>query len=59
MPIYVAIDMSPTRIGWVINQEGKDGAHHAIKFAAYCKRERERGREREGGMYKTVLSLQL
>ena len=29
-PIFVIVDMSPTGIGWVINQEGEDSARYAI-----------------------------
>ena len=34
MPIYMTVDASSTGIEWVINQEGEDGAHHAIIFGA-------------------------
>jgi hypothetical protein len=34
VPIYVTVDMSPTGIGWVINQEGEDGERFPIRFSA-------------------------
>jgi hypothetical protein len=34
IPIYVTMDTSPTRIGWVINQEGNDGERFPIRFGA-------------------------
>ena len=33
-PIYVTIDTSPNRIGWVINQEDDNGARFPIRFGA-------------------------
>ena len=43
MSIYVTVDTSPTGIGWVINQEGEDGARYAIRFGAKVLSERQRG----------------
>ena len=43
VPIYVTVDTSPTGIGWVINQEGEDGARYAIRFGAKVLSERQRG----------------
>ena len=33
-PIYVTVDTSPTRIGWVINQEDDNGTRFPIRFGA-------------------------
>ena len=32
VPIYVTVDTSPTRIGWVINQEDENGTRFPIRF---------------------------
>ena len=37
------MDTSPTGIGWVVNQEGKDGTRFPIRFGAKVLSERQRG----------------
>ena len=39
--IYVTVDTSGTRIGWVIYQEGEDSPHYAIRFGAKVLSERQ------------------
>ena len=41
--MYMIVDTIPTGIGWVINQEGEDGACHVIRFGAEVISERQRG----------------
>ena len=41
-PIYVTVDTSPTRIGWVINQEDKEKNRYEIRFGAKVLTERQR-----------------
>ena len=43
MSIFVTVDLSPTGIGWVINQEGEDGARYSIRFGAKVLSEWQRG----------------
>jgi hypothetical protein len=32
--IFVIVDTSPTRLGWVINQEDSEGNWYAVRFGA-------------------------
>ena len=41
--IYVTVDMSPTGIGWVINQEEDNRTRFPIRFGAKVLSERQRG----------------
>ena len=41
VPIYVNIDTSLTRIGWVINQEDEKGTRFPIRFGAKVLSERQ------------------
>ena len=43
IPIYVTVDMSPTRIGWVINQEDENNTRFPIRFGAKVLSGRQRG----------------
>ena len=38
--IYVTVDMSPTGIGWVVNQEDEDDMHFPIRFGTKVLSER-------------------
>ena len=42
-PIFVTVDTSLTKIGWVINQEDETGMRFAIRFGAKVLSERQRG----------------
>ena len=37
VPVYVTVDTSPTRIGWVINQEDENGTGLPIRFGAIAR----------------------
>ena len=41
--MYITVDTSPTRIGWVVNQEDEDGIRLPIRFGAKVLSERQRG----------------
>ena len=34
IPVYITVDMSPTGIRWVVNQEDEDGIRFPIRFGA-------------------------
>jgi hypothetical protein len=36
VPIFITMDTSPTRIGWVISQEGEDGERFPVQFGTRC-----------------------
>ena len=42
-PVYITVDTSPTGMGWVVNQEDKDGTCFPIRFGEKILSERQRG----------------
>ena len=42
-PVYIMVDTSPTRIGWVVNQEDENDTCFPIRFGVKVQSERHQG----------------
>ena len=40
-PVYITVDTSPTRIGWVVNQEDENDTRFPIRFSVKVLSERQ------------------